>query len=413
MADDLDQFAGRRQTLGLLMRNRAFRLFSIGNFASLAAIWVIRVCVAWLTWEMTQSKTWLGLMVFAELGPSLAVSVYGGNLVDRGDRFEILKRGQVIQIVLALLLVVLILTRLNSVWWMLVIMFGFSVAGGLTLPARLSVAPALVETQQLSTASAVGSITLNVTRLIGPLVAAPAIAGSYEWLAFALAAVLFGLNRYLLGTIRPEETKSATQSAPARHGGYGEVIRIVLQQRALVISLLLQFALWLLVRPLTDMLPAFADQVFKAGESGFALLTAMVGAGAIFGAFWVMASSDALKVRRAILTSSVIASGAMATLALVNNIWLGLLVLAVYGASVTMAGVAATTYVQLRTPIERLGRVMGIYSIIFRFAPAVGAVTLGAAADYFGLASATLAFPLAALFVVALCWRPFMASDVT
>ena len=91
------QFDRRISDLRSVLALRAFRLFSIGNFCSLSAIWVVRVCIGWLTWELTGSKTWLGIMAFAELGPSVIVSLYAGDLADRIDRVRILRMGQGMQ----------------------------------------------------------------------------------------------------------------------------------------------------------------------------------------------------------------------------------------------------------------------------------------------------------------------------
>ncbi|MCA0424742.1 MAG: ABC transporter permease subunit [Proteobacteria bacterium] len=93
MPDVGAEFRRRFADLADVFSVRAFRLFSIGNFASLSAIWLVRFCVGWLTWEATHSKTWLGMMAFAELGPSILISLYAGTLADRMDRLRILPAG--------------------------------------------------------------------------------------------------------------------------------------------------------------------------------------------------------------------------------------------------------------------------------------------------------------------------------
>lgn len=393
------------------MANRAFRLFSIGNFMSLSAIWIVRVCIGWSTWELTGSKTWLGVMAFAELGPSVLISIYSGPLADRMDRFSILKLGQVTQTVLALVLVALIWSQTISVWWMLAIMFGFSIIGGLTLPARLAMAPTLVSSGQLTTASAVGSITLNVTRFLGPLVAAPLLALSLDWVAFLLAAVGFAINATCLASVHPDERRAPVTGDGAQgSNGYGEVIRQITTDRPLAIVLLLQLALWLLAPPLTQMLPAFAAQVFGQTEAGYAALNVAVGAGAVCGALLVMGESAGHGMRYHLLAGSVMLCATMMLFAKTTSFPVALVLLFAFGAALTSTSVASTTFVQVRTPKSRLGRVMSIYSIIFRLAPAVGAVLLGALADVIGLDTATLILPTIALIALALLWRPFLSG---
>lgn len=392
------------------MANRAFRLFSIGNFMSLAAIWIVRVCIGWSTWELTGSKTWLGLMAFAELGPSVLISIYSGPLADRMDRFSILKLGQVTQTVLALVIVALTWTGTLTVWWMLAVMLGYSIIGGLTLPARLSMAPALVSSEHLSTASAVGSITLNVTRFLGPLVAAPLLATGLDALAFLLAAAGFACNAICLASVHPDDRRSPELGHNQDSNGYGEVFRQIATDRPLAIVLLLQLVLWLLAPPLTQMLPAFAVQVFGHAEAGYAALNVAVGAGAVCGALLVMGESAGHGMRYHLLAGSCVLCAAMMLFASVTSFPLALVILFAFGAALTSTSVASTTFVQVRTPKSRLGRVMSIYSIIFRLAPAVGAVVLGALADIIGLGTATLILPSLALVCLLLLWRPFLSG---
>lgn len=399
------QFDRRLADLRDVFSVRAFRLFSIGNFASLSAIWLVRFCVAWLTWEATRSKTWLGIMAFAELGPSIAISLYAGTLADRMDRLAILRMGQGLQAVLGVLLFLLQATGQLTVWWMLPILLGFSVLGGLNLPARLAAAPSLVGRERLATASAVGSMTLNLTRLLGPLIAAPLLVLGYEWLAFLLAAIGFAINALCLASIRPEESAVASVASGEEEapGALRDVLAGMLADRPMRLVLTLQVAASLLLRPLNDMFPAFADQVFSRGEAGYAGLTIAVGLGAIAGAWLVVGAEAGNAMRRHVLFGTASFALAMALFALTGQFLIAALALLVFGASMTVSGIAGTTFVQARTSIGRLGRVMSIYSLVYRLAPALGALGLGTLADLIGLRFASVICASAALVIVALC----------
>lgn len=81
--------------------------------------------------------------------------------------------------------------------------------------------------------------------------------------------------------------------------------------RLLRLVLLIQFAMSLLVRPLTDMFPAFSGQVFLRGEAGYAMLTAAVGVGAIVGALFVVGNAAGRAMQLHILAGSALFSLAM------------------------------------------------------------------------------------------------------
>ena len=60
-----------------------FRNYMAGNFVSQVGLWTQRVGVQWLTWELTESPTWLGVMAFADFFPIVVMSPLGGVLADR------------------------------------------------------------------------------------------------------------------------------------------------------------------------------------------------------------------------------------------------------------------------------------------------------------------------------------------
>jgi hypothetical protein len=59
--------------------DRNYRWFLIGNFSSSVGTWTQRTAILWLTWELTHSATWLGLMALAETGPTIALGLYAGS----------------------------------------------------------------------------------------------------------------------------------------------------------------------------------------------------------------------------------------------------------------------------------------------------------------------------------------------
>ena len=46
----------------LPLRNPSFGLYSLGSAISLIGMWMQRIAVGWLTWELTHSGFWLGVV---------------------------------------------------------------------------------------------------------------------------------------------------------------------------------------------------------------------------------------------------------------------------------------------------------------------------------------------------------------
>ncbi len=76
-----------------------------------------------------------------------------------------------------------------------------------------------------------------------------------------------------------------------------------------------------------------------------------------------------------------------------------------FGFCVSSAGIAIQTLVQLGADRGMRGRVMGLYGLIFRGAPAIGGLMAGAASTYFGLRWPVVLGGLLVLAACAWTWR--------
>ncbi|MGY9004757.1 MAG: MFS transporter, partial [Alphaproteobacteria bacterium] len=91
---------------------RDYRLYVIGNVAHGLGVWILRMSMGWLAWEMTKSTAWLGGIVMAEMVPSLVLGLFAGTLVDRVNYFRLMRITQGLAMVFAATLAVLTLLGL-------------------------------------------------------------------------------------------------------------------------------------------------------------------------------------------------------------------------------------------------------------------------------------------------------------
>ncbi len=78
-----------------------YRVFATGNFISQIGYWIQRVAQAWLTWQLTQSGTWLDPVAAADLIPNVVISPFAGALADRVDRIRVIRLTQIVAILQA------------------------------------------------------------------------------------------------------------------------------------------------------------------------------------------------------------------------------------------------------------------------------------------------------------------------
>lgn len=161
--------------------------------------------------------------------------------------------------------------------------------------------------------------------------------------------------------------------------------------------LVLQFAQGILIRPATELFPAYAEVAFDAGAIGLGLLNAALGVGAIIGALAFSKSRGTAQALRQIVITGAVFALSLLLFSLTRLFWFALAILVVHGAAMSASNIAALAYVQLEAPQDRVGRILALYTIIFRVGPAAGAFVFGIAAEVSSLALTGFVFGLAGL----------------
>src|SRR6185437_10782429 len=100
-------------------RNRNYALFFTGQSISQIGTWMQRTAISWVVYSMTHSTFMLGLTIFATQFPAFLLSLYGGIVSDRYDRFKILLVTQTASMIQAIALAALTLIGNYNVWQIL------------------------------------------------------------------------------------------------------------------------------------------------------------------------------------------------------------------------------------------------------------------------------------------------------
>ena len=68
------------------LRHRTFRIVFLGFFASNIGTWMQNVVLGAYAYDITRSSTFVGVVIFAQLGPTLVFPILGGFFADKLDR---------------------------------------------------------------------------------------------------------------------------------------------------------------------------------------------------------------------------------------------------------------------------------------------------------------------------------------
>lgn len=367
------------------LAHRDYAIYTYSNTAAMIGEWMQRVGVGWLTWELTGSTTWLGIMACAEMVTTMLVSPVAGAYTDRCDRLSFIRRTVALTALQPAILTALFFLGYLNIWLLVILAVYNGLIGAFNQAARLAIIPNLVDRADLSPAVALSSVTYNISRFAGPAAAGSVIAfagAGYAFLANLVFFLLFTIALFFI-TLKHEDAPSERRKTilgdtveglryTMRHPGIGPVMFL------LIVGSLGQ-------RSFIDLLPGYADTVFNRGPEALGWMVSMIGLGALCGAIY-LASRTTLRGLTTVSVHAVLFGASLLfAFTIVPNFWLAMACLFFIGSSLSTSATGVMTLVQSAVDGNMRGRVLSLYGMIFRGGPAVGALLMGFAAESIGL----------------------------
>jgi MFS family permease len=280
--------AYQRGTAQAALRHRDFRIVYLGTSSSNVGTWMQNVVLGAYAWELTESPGYVGLVYFAQLGPLLFLSTLGGLLADLVDRRRLLVGVQLAQMFLSFGLAGLALADEPSEAAIVAVVFAIGIANALGAPGLSAILPTLVPRDDLPGAVALGSVQMNLSRVIGPAIGGVTYAAFDAAPVFALNAATYSFAIYGLVTASyPRRVHAEVHERGFRRLLSG--VRIARRDPLLRHVLLTLFSFSLLSLAFVGLMPVIADANFgiEARSGAYGVLYACFGFGATLGALTV------------------------------------------------------------------------------------------------------------------------------
>jgi MFS family permease len=374
------------------LRIGLFRSLWIAALVSNVGTWMQTVGAQWLLVHNAHAAVLVPLVQTAGTLPAVLFGMVGGVLADIFDRVKLL-----VAVLVGMATAAAALTALTAGQRMppaLLLMFTFLLGTGaiLVTPAYQSLVPEMVPRPLVPAASALGSISVNLARAIGPAIAGLLIARTGVAAVFALNAATFLIYAVVVashpqlgGAPESRERFIPGLRAGGRYVRNAPVLRRMLLRAALF--LVPGSALWAL-------LPLIAASRLGLGSSGYGVLLGALGLGAIGGVIILPQARARLSANALVAVASLTYAASLAAVALSRNLALTILVL-------LPAGIAWITFLsnvnaalQLFLPGWVRARGLSVYQTVLFGAQAAGAAIWGVVAGAAGLVPA---FMLSAL----------------
>jgi MFS family permease len=372
-----ERLAAMRVDLTPLRQSRDFRLlFWAGTVFYLGGM-ISYVAVPFQLYTLTGSNFAVGVLGIVELVPLVFFGLYGGALADHVDRRKMLVAMGIAQAVLTALLAVNAFIDTPRLWAIYVIGGLLSACQSLQRPSREALEPRTVRHDQITAASALSSLGMQVGLLAGPAVGGLLL--GYVGLGWCFVADVVGLLAAtgLFAAMRPYPHTGET--TPPSLSGIRDGIRYAVGRRDLLGTYLIDIAAMLMAMPVV-LFPALAADIFHRPE----LLGLLYSAETVGSLLATATSGWTSRVHhhgRAIVLAAAVYGTAIALAGVAPGIWLALVFFAVAGAADMVSAVFRSTIWNQTIPDAMRGRLAGIEMLSYSVGPLGGQVRAGLVAD--------------------------------
>jgi len=367
------------------------RVFGI-QFRFIGAGWLVAV-------ELDQSPFWLGMVWLATSLPTILLSIPAGSLADRTDPYRLLVSSQFMSFIGHLVLAMLIVTGTVTLWMVIVWALATGSFAALAAPSMSAILPRLIERKVMASAVALNSGVWGAMRIVGPAASGVLIALVGTGQAFLVAAVATAISVVVLLTLHLPPRTSVQSSTD--QGGVMTGLRFIWSRPVFLSIIGLSFFTSVFGSSYVVLLPIFAEDLLNVGATGFGMLEAAAGVGALAGTYIILRHGIGSRPGLVMFGFAAIFGVLVALFATTDSIAPAALLLLLGGFAEEIFLVIGMTVLQLAVPDQLRGRVMGIWTMTY-FLASIGGFIAGIAAEVVGvrvtIAAGSLAVTAFALF---------------
>ena len=358
------------------LRVPVFRLLWSTWLTANLCMWMNDVAAAWTMTTLTSTPIWVALVQSASTLPVFFLGLPSGALADILDRRRWLVATQFWLAATAGALCAATASGMMTAPWLLVFVFANGIGLALRWPVFAAIVPELVPRSQLPAALALNGVAMNLSRIVGPLVAGALIASAGSVWVFALNALLSVVSGFVILRWRHEREPN-----PLGRERLISAMRVGVQfvrQSPRMRAVLLRVSIFFLhSTALLALLPLLARGLAGGDAGTFTLLLACMGAGAIVAVLALPRLRQAHGRDRLVIGGAVVQSGATAVMAIAPNAWVAVPAMVAAGMAWITVANSLSVSAQMSLPNWVRARGMASYQMAIMGASALGAALWG------------------------------------
>ena len=395
------------------LRHTAFRALLTGGSIYFIGNAMQAMATAWLMVELTGSAFLAALVQTAVFGPMFLLSLPAGVLADTTDRKRLMLAALGVQAAVVAMLAMLALAGWAGPATLLFFTFLAGCCTAVLSPSWNSTIVDVVPRDELPQAITAIGISYNSARALGPALAGAVFAALGSGWVFALAVA--GVVALFEAVRRHPPRPHPPSRLPAERlwGGMLSALRFARHSETLLAQLLRTGAYGGAGSALWALLPVIGQQKLGLGATGFGLLMACLGTGAVMAGLAIGRLRTRLGLERLVGICAAVFALAMAVAALVKVHLVVYAALVAAGASWMSVMSTYNTATQTSVPPWVRARATALHTLAALGAFAIGSAFWGAVSGLLGLTFTLLLASAAMLASLLLARRfPLRMSDL-
>ena len=372
----------KKHPILIVLGLRNLRLLWIGEGISVLGSQFYMIALPWLVLKLTNDPFQMGSVLALAGIPRALFMLVGGALIDRYSPKIVMIISNLARLAIVVLLVLLLVSGLIQIWMLYTLALSFGFADAFFYPAQSAIIPRIIEDKFLLAGNSIIQGTAQLSLAAGPALAGALIAifskspeaatNSHEiadiagiTAAFGFNALTFFLSIIMFSLIKIERlpgSEPAGQEISSAFGFFKQGLLYVLRDKTMRLMLLVTSVAHFLVEgPLLVGIPVMANSRFPEGAAAFGIIMSGLGAGMLLGILLAGFLPSVRPERLGTFLMLILSSSGLELMILgfLPGTLSTAFVVLLMGASQGYVVIQYNTWLQIRTPSQLLGRVLG------------------------------------------------------
>lgn len=392
-------------------QHRAFAVMWAASLISNIGTWMHSVGASWLMTGLSPSPLIISLVQTATTLPVFLFALGAGALADIFNRRRLLIITNAMMFVVTVLFAVLVWTGNITAGWLLFFTFLLGTGTAFIAPAWQAVIPRMVPVADLPQAVALGGISTNISRAIGPalaglLISLYGIAWPFVANALSFIAIIGGLVWWKYAAPAPSTTLPPERVWEAMKTG----VRYAFNSEPLKATMWHVTGFMFFANAFWGLLPLISRGQLGGDASYFGILLGAMGFGAVICAFALPALNARLSANRLVVMGTLGTALATAYFGVAEH--QGLAVLASFAFGVSWILVLATVNVSAQQALPEWvrGRGLAVFLMVLFGAMGLGAAFWGWLAGQTSIETAMLAAAAGGIGFIGFSYRAVLQT---